>query len=707
MSAFPQVGLDRLAERIAAGEAVFFIGAGFSVDSEGNDSYRLIGRLLARFDALTKLLQNDPSMTGKALALRKGLCNTFPICESKEGFLTAPDQVKTLAREYYTFNDWITSAFGLLLGMLEKVATASDPKQFLDQLQQEEEALLAKLARGATETRIPLPSLSLDDLNELFKLHPADRGKALFLETMGFADQEVMAGCPHDSDSLRAQESYGERLRPRHRVLAWLAREGVAPMLLTTNFDLLLEGAYRAAGLIPRFPLGVTHPPGKPPQPMPGTPPATFDAFCRIASATQFFGRGDDRRSAHLLKIHGCAESYRWARREGEEALRSYLPALVFTFREIQNWREDSWSRDLVSTLLRTRTIVFCGYSTADPVLHDTIRTVYEEMARRRGPQDQTRPRTGEEAPAFFFGDAGKTEFYGMEILRAASRAAGCNPELTEHPNYLRFHFLPKPGEPSRFPSLDEMMRWLFHLTFRRRQAQALQGDLGRIATLLLGHPCPEAERKVVLEEHEKLIQAEKGAAGTWTGQPGDRLAFERIVGWTEHFHMGLLRELALADAALRSSGPGLEIERLRRSPWYYPALDHTDWAAWGTVVELALRRRISAWQDPAQPWERDRPWLSTATGIYPSVLYAKDNSRPTPFCLTLRLRPPGGRGQEPTVHGACRRHSIWELDYGEIPWRSMNRAAKVGNTPDAATIWSWAHKPLSILAGESDAPLF
>ena len=53
---------------------------------------------------------------------------------------------------------------------------------------------------------------------------------------------------------------------------------------------------------------------------------------------------------------------------------------MVFTYREIQNWRKDSWSRDLVSTLLRTRTIVLCGYSGTDPVVHDTFRTVYEEI---------------------------------------------------------------------------------------------------------------------------------------------------------------------------------------------------------------------------------------------------------------------------------------------------------------------------------------
>jgi hypothetical protein len=697
MSDFPQDGLDRLAERVAAGEAVFFIGSGFSVDSEGNDANRLISRLLARFDALTAILKRED--------LRDGLKATFSVAASTGGFFTTPDQVKTLGREYYTFNDWIASAFSLLLGQIKKLA---QPKreQLLASLHSQERDLLAQLAAMSNTSPVWMPLLEMKDLKALLALPAPDRGKALFLETMGFADLDVMAGRPYHQDPAEARESYGNRLRPRHRVLAWLAREGLAPVLLTTNFDLLLEGAYRTAGLVVRFPQGIDRPQGLDPEPVRGMPPATFDAFCRIASASQFFGRGDDRRAAQLLKIHGCAESYRWARESGKDALHTYLPALVFTFREIQNWREDSWSRDLVSTLLRTRTIVFCGYSTADPVLHDTIRTVYEEMADRRGKRDETSSR---EAPAFFLGGAGRTEFYGMEILRAASRAVGADSGLTEHPNYLRFHFLPKKG-PASFPSLDEMMRWLFHLVFRRRQAQALEGDLGRVATLLLGHPCPEAERRLILKEFDILRQEEADTAGKWKDQPDDHLAFERIVGWTERFQTGLLREFALADAALRSSGPGQTMDHLRRSPWYYPALDHTDWAAWGAVVELALRRRISAWQGKLRkgPWQEDRPWLSTAAGAaHPSVLYARNRDKPTPFCLTIRLRPSGGLGQEPVVPGACRKHSVWDLDYGEIPWRRAVPEKKPGKTPDAATIWSWAYKPLAQLAGEKCDVLF
>lgn len=697
MNPFPQPGLDRLAERVVAGEVVFFVGAGFSVDSEGNTAQRLIGRLLARFDAMTMLLAGRclnpppaPATAQRASDLRRGLMVTFSLSEI-DGYLTTPSHVAALAREYYSINDWLASAFSLLLGEIDNLA---EPDRFLIRLGELERFLIAE---HLDEVPPRLTGITPEDLRLLASLPAASRGKALFLETMGFADPAVMAGSPSHPDLAVAETSYGDRLLPRHHVLARLAREGLAPMLLTTNFDLLLEGAYRLSGL----PLSAVAAPAQRPRPVKGAPPATFDSCRRIASASQFFGRGgDDRRSAHLLKIHGCAETYRWARAQAGEGLLEYLPALVFTFREIQNWREDSWSRDLVSTLLRTRTIVFCGYSAADPVLHDTIRTVYEEMARR-GPRSGGNAGTESDAPAFFLGSAGKTEFHGMEILRAASRAIGGNPGLTDHPNYLRFHFASQDGA-SSFPLLDEVMRWLFHLAFRRRQRHALETDLSRVATVLLGHACPEAERSAVQTEFAELIRAEEAAAMSWDERPMHRLQFERMVGWTERFQIGLLREFALGDAALRASAPGLELARLRRSPWYYPALDHADWAAWGVVVELALRRRIAAWQGAAQSWAQDRPWLAPAAASrHPAVLYAHGAAHPTPGCLTIRLRPTGGKGQPQAVRGACRAHLAWDLDYGKIPWARDDN----GGTPGAVKLWRWARQRPAANAGDQRGP--
>jgi hypothetical protein len=146
-----------------------------------------------------------------------------------------------------------------------------------------------------------------------------------------------------------------------------------------------------------------------------------------------------------------------------------------------------------------------------------------------------------------------------------------------------------------------------------------------------------------------------------------------------------------------------LELARLRRSHWYYPALDHTDWAAWGAVVELALRRRIAAWQksddctkDWQKGWKKDGPWLSPAVGSHPAVLYSRGVSRPTPNCLTVRLRSPGSYVQVAAVRGACRRHRVWELDYGQIPWRRE----KKNGTPGASMLWKWAHRPLAQIEG-------
>src|SRR5262245_20730706 len=104
---------------------------------------------------------------------------------------------------------------------------------------------------------------------------------------------------------------------------------------------------------------------------------------------------------------------------------------MVFTYREIRNWCQDSWARDFLATLQRTRTVAFLGYSLQDPVIHDAFRTVYEEISRQRpapavaSPAAASRP---SQAPAFFFGPEGNPSFHGVEMLNAAALAAGADP---------------------------------------------------------------------------------------------------------------------------------------------------------------------------------------------------------------------------------------------------------------------------------------
>jgi hypothetical protein len=274
-------------------------------------------------------------------------------------------------------------------------------------------------------------------------------GKALFLDTMGFRNSGIMSGEPHLEGPDDVSASFGDRLLPRHQVIARLAREGFCTTTITTNYDRLLEGAFRLAGFGGDFYIDGLEEARR----VDGfnnrrfesfSPETYFNDFACIASPREFFTEGKAHRTAVVMKIHGCSQRYRMIPHTEPQALSSYLRSMVFTYREIQNWREDSWAADYLRSLLRTRTVVFCGYSLQDPVIHDTFRTVYEEMARDRGPDGCASPCTKKtDVPAFFFAPGvGNNEFYGMEVLRAASAAVGEAQEpLSLHPNYIRFNF--------------------------------------------------------------------------------------------------------------------------------------------------------------------------------------------------------------------------------------------------------------------------
>ncbi len=717
MSTFPASGLSRLAKRVLAGEVVFFIGAGFSLDSEGNSAGCLIRRLLARFLAMAEGLKTESSTADEAKCLLASLCRMF----SLKGEATQPDSlanhqnVTLLVREYYHINDWICSAFSILLDQLSRLPKKTRT-MLLKNVHDREQGLLQELEEDSQwfEARgVPLQPIRFDDLESLGERY---RGKALFLDTMGFADLRVMAGRPGLRRLEDVMKSYGNRLFARHAVLAQFAREGLCDTILTTNYDLLIEGAYRLAGLVPTELSTSGGPEAKP------LLPTDYESFSRIASAEEFFRQGVGFRSALIVKIHGCVERYRMSRElQAEDSRRrdwqNYLPAMVFTFREIQNWREDSWSRDYLCTLLRTRTLVFAGYSGMDPVLHDTFRTVYEEMARyqarKRTAPGSSDPDVGAvatsslrmppQARAFLFGFADRQEFHCMEILRAASTAAGARrASLTAHPNYLPFQRRSADG-PEPFPTLDDLMLWLAHLVFRRRQWQTLKSALRRILVLLLGHPGAEADILDVERRFRQLWREELRVAHRWAkdtpaegGAEDTRGLFERVVGWTTRFQTSFLRELALAEAVVRYQGPGFDIEALRRRPWYHPANDHPDWTAWGAVLELATRRLISSWRGELDRWAEDCSWVRPEGGDHARILFARGKEEPTPSCVTIRLTSFDRVGTAVNVPGVLRTHAIWQLHPDTLPWPAATMAfnESAGPTPPAEVIWGWASAP-------------
>lgn len=695
---FPAERLSALAAQTASGNVVLFIGAGFSRDSEGNSAARLIRRLMARFMGMCDALEawvNEADKKEKIQDIRK----TFFSVHNIHDRLKRPEFIADLVEKYYPFNDWMISAFSELTDVLFGASSPTSVPSNIDNLNKEiikqESFWLERVGseKGGSRNKDPESKdsspLKPPDFKRLAPLGRDERGKILFLEAMGFACPDVMAGDIVNRDRSQVAKSFQSRLRPRHHVIARLAREGLSPILITTNFDLLLEGAYRLAG----FELWEQAGPG------PDTPiPTRHPYFARIAKPQDFSRQRDGGRVAAIVKIHGCADAFRACLNDlNPENWPTFLRSIVFTFREVQNWRDDAWSRDLIYTLLRTRTVAFSGYSTADPVLHDTIRNAYEEMARRN--QGATKDASCAKAPAFFFGPPNSKEFYGLETLRSASRAVGVeHPRLTDHPNYLRFQF----AGSGNFPDTDDYFVWLFHRVYRRRQLEALKAELGGIVNFLLGHPVPNRQLQAIYSAFSALIRRENAAARMWRADPKCRLSFAATSNWTRHFHPALLRDVAIAHRAAcqgRHAGP---MEALRDGYWYYPANENYGWTAWGAVVELALRRA-------AEQFAGDVTWkdVSLKTGVggvalhpsdfaYEPTVLIGDPGRPRPP-ISLRLVMGNlGRGAGKCVSGTAlaRKNIDWRLDFKSLPWRPA-----AANSPTADDVWKWANGDLPNLS--------
>jgi len=685
MTRFPQQKYEGLVERILAGEVVFFVGAGFSQDSEGNSAQRLIARLIVRFMAATQELPKAGVTVTEDL--RRGLRLTFKLDDADD--ICSEKTIDKLAARYYDINDWITNAFEALytaaLAEAQKAGEAVDPanapqraiermKGFAKPINAAENQLLAQLKIRNKTDPVPLEPIDPDGLSEL---RAGEYGKAIFLETLGFCHHAIMAGQFDDTTFEKVMGDFRGLVRDRHRVIARLAREGLCPLLITTNYDLLLEGASRLAGFqVPGFGGAESPDVGRGQEPL-----ATFSRLTRVAAPSDFFESGGAYRSAMLVKIHGCADRFRLEKRKRQ--LSAYLPSIVFTYREIQNWRKDSWSRDLVSTLLRTRTMVLCGYSGADPVLHDTFRTVYEEI-RSQDSERRAQVKAGK-VRAYFTGSMSSREFHGIEILRAASRAAGIDtPSLTDHENYLPFFFLSE----NKFPSLDEMMTWVGHLTTRGLQKNALQTSLRRVASQLLLSPVPECDLEIVRKRFDELVNAEKTVAEQWSDEGAARWEFGRIAGWTDRFHTALLREFALAESVQSNQGPGLAVERLRAARCYYPISDQPGWAAWGVVIEIAIRRVLCAIRGDGE-WRRDHRFVEPAISEYPAVLFSmRDARQPSPVCLLIRFASFERPGYEPEIRGVYKSLTIWDLVAGVEPRQT---GASNKRFPSAGELWKWA----------------
>lgn len=719
-SLLPMDAVDRLSTTVLAGQAVFFVGAGFSLDSEGNE---FAPRLVVRLAALLRTLHEktvDPKNTALVETVTHDFATVFWVkpdqpANDDAGWQalieswTKAEAMSTFGSRYYEFNDWMVSSFQALLRQLQP----SDLAQVaIYDAWFKTRAVAPKLksASAVDGWRLdlhPVTEEHIDLARQDGLSHRLAGGKALLLDTMGFREvsgrQGLMAGDAEHRDVIDAVQSYGQRLRARHIVLARMAREGWLPLLVTTNFDRLLEGGFRAAGFDPEsaLPAGKSNP-----------APLPVPMWRTIGSPTDFFDDSGQTRRALVVKIHGCSRRYEQRAAAGltDKPFHEYLRSMVFTYREIQNWREDSWSRDFLRTLLRTRTMVFSGYSAKDDVIHDTLREVYEEMARerRRAPHKAPIPAAKPSTlpvPAYFTTVSGK-EFHGLEVLRAAYGAVNGVPELRTEceaaKNYLPAKFVGNVG------SVDDLMLWLWHRCFRKAQREALQHESRRLALMLMGIPVDSTTVEQLLGRWEKMVEAENKVIEALTDAraPASRRTFDEVTLWTDAFHPALLREMACMESETRSVDASHWESRLRKMRhFYYPGSAQTAWTAWGAILELALRQMAKSaansriapthcHQPTRHPTDRPTVTIQTAPGKLP-------------VALTVAFTGMQRGGPVPAPVGVVQCQRVWVLPAGTAPWPpntsanpahpaasprpSLVRGRVVVPVPDAQVIWKWA----------------
>lgn len=765
--------LVRLAKHISQGQVVFFIGAGFSVDSEGNTASILIARLVARFEALCKIVEENAAIYSKIDSdSNKGITEEFKALYEKlqRQFGLQPmqnsasntdnissfchsDNIEKLSKEYYQINDWFCSAFSQMLQRGKIIG--GDAKRLLPcaELHRKEVEILNAYFKSVkeknkkyTEDTDASEHLQEVKLTDYLLLSERQRGKALFLDTMGFNDPRIMR--KYTSDRRHPNQNPIQKLFPRHHLLGQWAKEGVMPVLVTSNYDLLLEGGYIGAGNTLKNGNNTTQP--------------NQPAFNTVSQPNEFFVHGHGFNQSLIVKIHGCTESYRRYRAESLSsdittdaqpcAWEKYLKSMVFTYREIQNWRADKWSQDYLQTLLRTRKMVFMGYSGQDPVIHDTIRSVYEDIAKQR--QLTPSPNLDSiDSPCFFFEASNDKSFHASEILRSAQHAVSdefaC---VLSDTNQFQFHF--KNQENNSFPDIDHKLRMLFHLSYRELQLKLFPQYLPRVVQQLFGKHKPSQQQQALIKKLRAFCRLEQWRLNTFREEviktPAEQCEkedsacqlrkkrrFEKLstqlnnhLAWTESFHqplMNLMHDAEQRHAQRGTTAPETLVtikhqDQTKNIHWYTPITANPEWSAWCIVIELALRNinRVFAKKNDCAnqliapltrtiPTENNRyKALHTEYGVDPTLVITQPGLR-SPSYIHFRIAN-SARTNQPLPHSgvhACKSHIFWELAINGIPWRQQSsihthepnnqpHTAKQEQpkTPTAEQLWQFATNP-------------
>jgi hypothetical protein len=154
--------------------------------------------------------------------------------------------------------------------------------------------------------------------------------------------------------------------------------------------------------------------------------------------------------------------------------------------------------------------------------------------------------------------------------------------------------------------------------------------------------------------------------------ETNDVQSLKRLCRWSYAFHPLLLREFAMADAAVREGGPGFWYTEMRELPDYYlPTSARPAWTAWGAFIELTIRRL-------AQRVDL-RGEVLPAIANRPVVILKRSGTRPG-HALEICHSGMGKRKGAALPPGTVLSSMLWEIPASSCPWQFPQR--KGGASP-------------------------
>lgn len=148
-----------------------------------------------------------------------------------------------------------------------------------------------------------------------------------------------------------------------HYYLAFLAREGLVDEIITTNYDTCLEKAYRQT-----FDAIVSN---NNKDKDPACVITNLDSYRQYSGKTHVNNGQSQLKCLKIYKINGCATQ-----------ANDIPDTILLTERQLQDWRERQWAKDLFRERLRSRSLVFSGFGSYEPQVRHTVLQVVEEFGQ-------------------------------------------------------------------------------------------------------------------------------------------------------------------------------------------------------------------------------------------------------------------------------------------------------------------------------------